>query len=91
MIKLRHRRSLGLQGRWKLLLLAAITVVVGFAVNEQSRLDTSIYIPVADVDVPLGWFYYPFLFLVIAGAANGANLTDGLDGLAAGTLGSSRC
>jgi phospho-N-acetylmuramoyl-pentapeptide-transferase len=84
-IKVRHRRSLGLQGRWKLLLLAGITVVVGFAVSEQSRLDTSIYVPVVDVDVPLGWFYYPFLFLVIAGAANGANLTDGLDGLAAGT------
>jgi phospho-N-acetylmuramoyl-pentapeptide-transferase len=84
-IKLRHRRSLGLAGRWKLLLLAGITVVVGFAVHEQTRLDTAVYLPVADVDVPLSWFYYPFLFLVIAGAANGANLTDGLDGLAAGT------
>ena len=83
-IKVRHRRSLGLQGRWKLLLLAAITVVVGFAVHSQSQLDTSIYIPVVNVDVPLSWAYYPFLFLVIAGAANGANLTDGLDGLAAG-------
>jgi phospho-N-acetylmuramoyl-pentapeptide-transferase len=83
-IKVRHRRSLGLQGRWKLLLLAGITVVVAFAVSEQSRLDTSIYVPVVG-DVPLGFLYYPFLFLVIAGAANGANLTDGLDGLAAGT------
>ncbi|HEY8103030.1 MAG TPA: phospho-N-acetylmuramoyl-pentapeptide-transferase [Gaiellaceae bacterium] len=84
-IKLRHRRSLGLSGRWKLLLLAGVTVVVGFAVNAQDHLDTSIYVPVANVDIPLGWAYYPFLFLVIAGAANGANLTDGLDGLAAGT------
>ena len=84
-IKVRHRRSLGLKGRWKLILLAAITIVVGFAVNAQSQLDTSIYIPVANVDIPLSYAYYPFLFLVIAGAANGANLTDGLDGLAAGT------
>ena len=84
-IKLRHRRSLGLQGRWKLLVLAAITVVVGFAVHSQTQLDTSIYIPVANVDIPLSYAYYPFLFLVIAGAANGANLTDGIDGLAAGT------
>ena len=83
-IKVRHRRSLGLQGRWKLILLAAITVVVGFAVHAQSQLDTSIYIPVVNVDIPLSYAYYPFLFLVIAGAANGANLTDGLDGLAAG-------
>ena len=84
-IKVRHRRSLGLQGRWKLLLLAGITVVVGFAVHAQDQLDTSIYVPVVDVDIPLSYAYYPFLFLVIAGAANGANLTDGLDGLAAGT------
>ena len=75
----------GLQGRWKLLLLAAVTVVVGFAVHAQSHLDTSIYVPVANVDIPLSYAYYPFLFLIIAGAANGANLTDGLDGLAAGT------
>jgi phospho-N-acetylmuramoyl-pentapeptide-transferase len=37
------------------------------------------------VTIPLSYFWYPFLFLVIAGAANGVNLTDGLDGLAAGT------
>jgi len=84
-VKLRHRRSLGLQGRWKLLLLAGVTVVVGIAVHAQGQLDTSIYVPVANVDIPLSYGYYGFLFLVIAGAANGANLTDGLDGLAAGT------
>src|SRR5688500_4047562 len=63
-IKLRHRRSLGLAGRWKLLFLAAITIVVGFAVHEQEQLDTSIYIPIAGVDIPLSYAYYPFLFLV---------------------------
>ena len=82
-IKLRHRRSLGLAGRWKLVLMAGITVVVGFAVNELD-IGTSIYLPVIDVDLPLSYFFYPFLFLVLAGAANGANLTDGIDGLAAG-------
>jgi phospho-N-acetylmuramoyl-pentapeptide-transferase len=82
-IKLRHRRSLGLAGRWKLVLLAGVTVVVGFAANDLD-IGTSIYIPVIDVDVPLSYLFYPFLFLVIAGAANGANLTDGIDGLAAG-------
>jgi phospho-N-acetylmuramoyl-pentapeptide-transferase len=35
--------------------------------------------------VPLSYAFYPLLFLVIAGTANGVNLTDGLDGLAAGT------
>nr|MBA3844370.1 phospho-N-acetylmuramoyl-pentapeptide-transferase [Actinomycetota bacterium] len=32
-----------------------------------------------------GWGWYVLLFFIIAGAANGVNLTDGLDGLAAGT------
>jgi phospho-N-acetylmuramoyl-pentapeptide-transferase len=84
-VKLRHRRSLGLKGRWKLLLLLGITVVVSIAVESQSRIGTSIYIPIADVDLPLSYAFYPFLFFVIAGAANGVNLTDGIDGLAAGT------
>ena len=35
--------------------------------------------------MPLGPFWYVLLFLIIAGAVNGVNLTDGLDGLAAGT------
>ena len=84
-IKLRHRRSLGLNGRWKLLLLLAITIVVGIAVHEEGSVGTSIYLPIANVDVPLSYAFYLFLFFVIAGAANGVNLTDGIDGLAAGT------
>jgi phospho-N-acetylmuramoyl-pentapeptide-transferase len=83
-IKLRHKRSLGLSGRWKMLLLAAITVAVGFATHHQ-QLRQGIYIPIVDTWVPLGPFYYVLLFLIIAGFANGVNLTDGLDGLAAGT------
>ena len=38
-----------------------------------------------DVSIPLSYGWYVFLFLIIAGAANGVNLTDGIDGLAAGT------
>ena len=84
-IKLRHRRSLGLNGRWKLLLLVGITiVVVSFAVHEQEGIGTSIYLPIIDYDLQLSYLFYPFLFFVIAGAANGVNLADGLDGLAAG-------
>src|SRR5438067_3159924 len=83
-IKLTHRRSLGLRGRWKMLLLALITVGVGFAANHQ-HLPTSVFIPVVGWNVELSWGWYLLLFLVIAGTANGVNLTDGLDGLAAGT------
>ncbi len=83
-IKLTHRRSLGLSGRWKLLLLAGITAVVAWVAHHR-EFSTKVYIPVVDGRVPLSWFWYGLLFLIIAGAANGANLTDGLDGLAAGT------
>ena len=83
-IKLTHKRSLGLPGRWKLVLLAGVTAVVGI-VSYHLKLSTDIYVPLIDVWVPLWWFWYPFLFLVIGGAANGTNLADGIDGLAAGT------
>ena len=82
-IKLTHRRSLGLNGRWKLLLLGLITVGVGIAARHQ-HLPTNVYIPGAG-HLELSWAWYGLLFLVIAGAANGVNLTDGVDGLAAGT------
>jgi phospho-N-acetylmuramoyl-pentapeptide-transferase len=83
-IKLTHRRSLGLRGRWKLILLALITVGVGFAAQHQ-HLPTSVFIPVVHWNVQLSYGWYILLFLVIAGTVNGVNLTDGLDGLAAGT------
>ncbi len=83
-IKLTHRRSLGLRGRWKLVLLALITVGVGFAADHQD-LPTTVFIPGVHWNVQLSYGWYVLLFLVIAGTANGVNLTDGLDGLAAGT------
>ena len=83
-IKLTHRRSLGLNGRWKLILLGAITVGVGIAARHQD-LPTNVYVPgLGHIELSYAW--YGLLFLVIAGAANGVNLTDGLDGLAAGTV-----
>jgi phospho-N-acetylmuramoyl-pentapeptide-transferase len=82
--KLRHKRSLGLRGRWKMLMLIGITCAVGFAAHHQ-HLSHHVYVPVADFSIPLGPFWYGLLFLIIGGAVNGVNLTDGLDGLAAGT------
>jgi phospho-N-acetylmuramoyl-pentapeptide-transferase len=83
-IKLTHRRSLGLRGRWKLLLLALITVGVAFAARHQ-HLPTTVFIPIVHWNVQLSYAWYALLFLVIAGTANGVNLADGIDGLAAGT------
>ncbi len=82
-IKLTHQRSLGLNGRWKLILLGLITIAVSVAVRHQ-HIPTEVYVPGIG-DIQLSYAYYGLLFLVIAGAANGVNLADGVDGLAAGT------
>jgi phospho-N-acetylmuramoyl-pentapeptide-transferase len=81
--KVRHRRSLGLNGRWKLLLLALITAGVGWS-SQDLGLSKDVYAPILDWRIGLSFGFYVLLFLIIAGAANGANLTDGIDGLAVG-------
>ncbi|HSC73885.1 MAG TPA: phospho-N-acetylmuramoyl-pentapeptide-transferase, partial [Gaiellaceae bacterium] len=48
-------------------------------------LPTSVFIPVVHWNVELSYGWYVLLFLVIAGTVNGVNLTDGIDGMAAGT------
>jgi phospho-N-acetylmuramoyl-pentapeptide-transferase len=82
--KLRHQRSLGVRGRSKMFLLILVTAAVGLAAHHQ-HLRHAIFVPIWDNWIPLGPFWYVLLFLIIAGAVNGVNLTDGLDGLAAGT------
>jgi phospho-N-acetylmuramoyl-pentapeptide-transferase len=83
-LKQSRKRSLGLRGRVKLLLLALVVAGMGLAAHSE-HLRTDVYVPLIDQHVALGPFYYVFLFFVVAGATNGVNLTDGLDGLAAGT------
>ena len=63
--------------------LSALTVFLAWAAREQG-LDTDVYIPALG-QVELSWVWYVLVFFIVAGAANGVNLTDGLDGLAAGT------
>jgi len=84
LMKLRRKRSLGLAGRWKMLLLVLITVGAGYLAHHVGQ-PTWLAIPLTNTRLQLDWAWYVLLFFVIAGAANGVNLTDGLDGLAAGT------
>lgn len=51
-----------------------------------SRLDwTTLYVPFVGF-IDIGWWYIPFFIFVIIATAHSVNLTDGLDGLAGGTL-----
>jgi phospho-N-acetylmuramoyl-pentapeptide-transferase len=85
-LKLRRRHSLGLPGRWKMVGLAVVTVGAALLLNESTSFTTDVYVPVAGWTVDLSWGYYALLFFIIAGTANSANLTDGIDGLAAGIV-----
>jgi phospho-N-acetylmuramoyl-pentapeptide-transferase len=83
-IKLRKRRSLGVSGRTKLLVQALTAIALWLFVTQYVELNDTLRLRVVDASVELGYVYPFLIFLVLAGATNGVNLTDGLDGLAAG-------
>ena len=74
-------------GRTKLLIeivLAAVACVTLAFVMRQPLANTLAVPFFKTVLLNLGWFFVPFGVLVITGASNAVNLTDGLDGLAIG-------
>jgi phospho-N-acetylmuramoyl-pentapeptide-transferase len=83
-IKLRRRRSLGVSGRTKLLVQAVTAILLWIFVKEYVHVTQTLDLRPFDAHVQLGFAYPILIFLVLAGATNGVNLTDGLDGLAAG-------
>ena len=85
-IKVVKNRNLGLKARQKLLgqiFIAVVTMVIG---TRMLGIDTSIWIPVADISINIGAGYYLLLLFVMVGTSNAVNLTDGLDGLASGAV-----
>jgi phospho-N-acetylmuramoyl-pentapeptide-transferase len=82
--KLRKRRSLGVSGRTKLIVQALTAIGLWLVVTEYIGYEDTLKLRVVDANVDLGFAYPALIFLVLAGATNGVNLTDGLDGLAAG-------
>ena len=84
-LKLTKQSSKGLSGKAKLLLQGAMTILATYIIqiNTKDAVATGVAFPfVKDYVMDLGMFYYVFTFLVIVGASNAVNLTDGLDGLA---------
>ncbi len=84
-MKIVKKRSLGLSGKLRMLgLLVVSAVLVTVAVNVVG-LPTTLVIPVWDESFEIGAIaFFVVVFLVVSGFANAVNLTDGLDGLAAG-------
>jgi phospho-N-acetylmuramoyl-pentapeptide-transferase len=83
-LKLTKRHSLGLSGRYKLLVQALVAIALWLVAKEHLHLPNVLEVRIFDAHIDLGFFYPLLIFLVLAGASNGVNLTDGLDGLAAG-------
>ncbi len=84
-LKLTKRNAKGLPGKAKLAGQAAIGLVAAFLVLQAlpATIATNLAIPfVKDYMLPLGLGFVPFAALVMMGASNAVNLTDGLDGLA---------
>lgn len=84
-LKLKKRSSDGMSGRQKLLFQIATAFLASLVFIQLSpdALRYGVALPfVKDTLLYLGIFYVPFAILVIVGASNAVNLTDGLDGLA---------
>ncbi|MGI8946159.1 MAG: phospho-N-acetylmuramoyl-pentapeptide-transferase [Thermoleophilaceae bacterium] len=82
--KISKRRSLGVSGRTKLAVQAVIAIALWLAATEYVGLNDTLRLRIVDASIDLGYFYPVLILLVLMGATNGVNLTDGLDGLAAG-------
>ena len=83
-IKIVAKRSLGLRAREKLVAQFGLAILV--ALYAAARVGTDLLVPFCGQNVVLPTIVYiPFATLVLVGAANAVNLTDGLDGLAAGS------
>lgn len=63
----------------------ACVLIITWATSDDMQFDVRIPF-FKGLAINLYWFYIPFAMIVIAGASNAVNLTDGLDGLAAGLL-----
>ncbi|MCI5772967.1 MAG: phospho-N-acetylmuramoyl-pentapeptide-transferase, partial [Erysipelotrichaceae bacterium] len=72
----------GLRPKQKFAMQLILAVVFYIIYMNQASLD--IRLPIVDVVIPMAGLYAPLVFFMFTGASNAVNLTDGMDGLAAG-------
>jgi phospho-N-acetylmuramoyl-pentapeptide-transferase len=86
LMKVLRRRSGGVSGKVRMLALGAISAVLTYVAVDVVGIPTTLNNPFVNEHYEIGWVaFFVIVFLVVAGFANAVNLTDGLDGLAAGT------
>jgi phospho-N-acetylmuramoyl-pentapeptide-transferase len=84
-LKLFFNRSLGLKARSKLAGLVALSLIYILLSGYMGLYSAKIMLPFFNLALDLGIIYPVFVFIIILGFSNSVNLTDGVDGLAAGT------
>jgi phospho-N-acetylmuramoyl-pentapeptide-transferase len=85
--KLRRRNSAGLRGKQKLLWQFVVATLAASLLLFLPGFHSTLTIPFfKELQPDLGLWYIPFAALVLVGASNAVNLTDGLDGLAIGPV-----
>ena len=82
--KIVRRRSLGLRARTKLVVTVVISLGLWWVATQKAGLHPTVKLRFVDVELDIGPLYPLFIYLVVAGTSSAVNLTDGLDGLAAG-------
>ncbi len=82
--KLIRRRSLGLRARTKLGITIAISLGLWYVARYEAHLQPTLALNFVDYHIELGPLFPLLIYLVVAGTTSAVNLTDGLDGLAAG-------
>ncbi len=84
-MKIVKKRSLGLSGRWRMFGLLIVASILVWVSVDVVGLPTTLTVPLLDQSYEIGIVaFFVVVFLVVSGFANAVNLTDGLDGLAAG-------
>ena len=80
--KLIKKQNQGLTWIQKLVLQLVIAAAYVAVMSYTGHMDTVLKLPFSDRAWDMGLLWYPFAVIVLAGVVNGANITDGLDGLA---------
>lgn len=83
-LKVVMKRNLGLRAWQKLLGQILVTAIFGYYMLNYAEVGTRMLIPFSGNFLDWGPLYLPVLFVTVLGTVNGANFTDGLDGLASG-------
>ncbi|NOV03417.1 phospho-N-acetylmuramoyl-pentapeptide-transferase [Paenibacillus sp. LMG 31457] len=83
-IKIIFKRSLGLTAKQKLFGQLLISAIVCYLLVMKGH-STDLYIPFVEFHFNPGWLYFPLMAILMLGASNAVNFTDGLDGLLAGS------